>query len=111
MATRQVPLGGSSGLVAIVSESDYERVMKLKWNLGFQGYPKASTPGIGKLHQFILPRTEDVPPKYVVDHANRNILDASKEVLRSVMMYARACTHIRTLRLNWGQANRCRKSP
>lgn len=79
MSTRQIKLAGNTVLSAIVSEADYERVKIHKWYFG-NGYPSAAK--IGKLHVFILPRTPDIPLNYVIDHANRDTLDVTRENLR-----------------------------
>lgn len=79
MSKRQIKLAGNTSLVVTVSEADYERVKIHKWYLN-NGYPSAAN--IGKLHMFILPRTPDVPAKYVIDHANRDTLDVTRENLR-----------------------------
>lgn len=84
MSTRLIKLNGNTTLSAIVSGTDYDSVMNHSWHIGFLGYPTTSPTGIGKLHQFILPRTPDIPEKYVIDHANRNKLDATRENLRFV---------------------------
>ena len=66
----------------IISSVDFERVMALNWYL-WDSYP--SSPKVGRLHSFIMgPRPSTVPEDWVVDHKNRNKLDASRQNLRWV---------------------------
>ena len=56
--------------------------MTFDWYI-WNGYPV--TPKIGKLHLFVMgPRSSSIPEDWVVDHKNRNKLDASRQNLRWV---------------------------
>lgn len=66
----------------IVSDNDYDRVVAHEWRL-WDGYPDNLC--LGSLHQFIIgERPSDVPDNYVIDHANRDVLDARRSNLRWV---------------------------
>ena len=71
-----------SGELFIVSACDFDRVQAEEWRL-WSGYPNSNK--VGQLHKFILgDRPSNVPEKYVIDHANRNIMDARRCNLRWV---------------------------
>lgn len=85
--SRQIPL--SRGLVALVSERDFERVSRYKWSCDGNGYAcrMESYYVDGKrqrrkimLHRFIL----GAPAHLQVDHINHNILDNRRENIRLV---------------------------
>ena len=78
----------------IVSAQDYERVTKLKWVL-WAGYPYNAK--VGKLHKYVIgERPSNVPITWVVDHVNRNKLDASRGNLRWVSKSFNAWNFYRT---------------
>lgn len=84
---KEIPL--SQGMVALVSNEDYERVARFKWTLKRNGnrcyaYRRDYSNG-GRhipLHRFIL----DAPPEMEVDHINGDGLDNRRENIR-------LCTH------------------
>lgn len=75
-------ISAATGEVFVVSDCDYDRVMQHEWRMwAYLFCVKLKL----CLHHFIIgPRPADVPEDYVVDHANRNPLDARRENLRFV---------------------------
>lgn len=74
----------NNGVIVTISAEDLPEVSKHKWRLGAGGYPQGG-PDNRPLHHFIMgPRPGDVPDDYVLDHANRRSLDASRPNLRWV---------------------------
>lgn len=81
MCTRTVPVRG--GLQAIVSAEDYDRVVQCRWAL-WGKYPW-SKQAESKLHNFVFgARPEGVADTYVLDHIDRNPLNATRSNLRWV---------------------------
>jgi hypothetical protein len=80
--------------VAIISRSDKERVLRHNWCVDAQGYVVGRVNDkVTRLHRFLLPGAE------VVDHANRNPLDNTRENLRS-------CTYAQNARNKGKQAGK-----
>ena len=86
MSPREIYL--TREFTALVSERDYERVIRYRWHAHFtrpQGgglvYARATIEGKKVyLHRFILP----TPPELEVHHKNRNTLDCRRSNLKRV---------------------------
>lgn len=87
--TKEVPL--TRGMVAFVSDCDYERVTQYKWHVKASGCDQvvyyAQSTQFGKtamkLHRFIMqPKRGEV-----VDHINHNGLDCRRENMRVVSQH------------------------
>lgn len=91
-----VPLTNSEDF-AIVDDCDFERVSKHSWYLNHQGYPYTSVyvPGYrGKREKLYLHRLIIGAKKgQIVDHADRNPLNAQKSNLR----FATALQNVRNM--------------
>lgn len=85
--TREVPL--TRGMVALVDDADYERVIRHRWHAvsSYGSFYAARQPRKAEgvdcrkriwLHRLIL----DAPEGVLVDHANRATLDCRRENLR-----------------------------
>lgn len=71
-----------SGEDFVVSACDYDRVMEHEWYVWHYLISKELNTS---LHNFIIgPRPADIPEDYVIDHANRDRLNASRSNLRWV---------------------------
>lgn len=65
-----------------VSAEDFDRVSAYSWYI-WGSYP--TSPKIGKLHEFIIgSRPANLPDDWIIDHANRDKMDATRENLRYV---------------------------
>ena len=74
--------GKHKSIKFFISEEDVSRVSKYDWKL-WGKYPHNSD--IGKLHKFIIgSRAEDIPDTFVIDHVDRNPLNAKRSNLRWV---------------------------
>lgn len=81
METLQITI--ADGTVVTISADDYDRVTEHRWRLR-NGYPFCKSLSMC-LHQFIIgQRPSEIPENYVVDHSNRDKLDASRPNLRWV---------------------------
>ena len=80
----KVSLVVSCGATIILSAADVDRVKERRWV--FWGRYLYCCRGLQQyLHSFIIgPRPSDVPEDFVIDHANRDILDVSRDNLRYV---------------------------
>jgi hypothetical protein len=66
--------------IAIISDEDYDRCLKIKWSLTPNKYAQGLFEGKRiMMHHFIFGNPED---GFVVDHINRNKLDNRRENLR-----------------------------
>lgn len=68
--------------VVTISQEDFEQVSKHQWYL-YDAYPtQTNNNTVVKLHQYIMgPRPDDIPADYVIDHADRNPLNATRSNL------------------------------
>ena len=75
----EIPVYNKDGVVAHtkVSEQDFNKVSKLRWNLDKKGYVVSSTKV--RLHRFVLDAKKEDP---LVDHINNDKLDNTRENLR-----------------------------
>jgi hypothetical protein len=83
--TREIPLNGARGGVALVSDEDYDRLSAYRWHQGKAGYVESSFRVNGKtrtvrMHRLVM----DAGAGQEVDHRNRNKLDNRRENLRLV---------------------------
>lgn len=78
---REIPL--TRGRVALVDDSDFERIAARKWHLTSNGYA-ARTEQDGRIRRCILMHREILgfPPAPHVDHADGNPLNNTRENLR-----------------------------
>lgn len=88
---KTLPVHGKmgQGMEAIVSDEDYDRFVGFRWYL-CNGYPvrrhnEKISPGVSRKHQISLHREVmgcSIDDGIIVDHINRNKLDARRENLR-----------------------------
>src|ERR1035437_2518082 len=72
---REIPV---EGVMVIVSESDYDWLIKYKWRLSKDGYAYTGSNRTGMMHRLIMGDN----PGFVTDHKNRIRHDNSRENLR-----------------------------
>lgn len=80
--TVKIPLAGEHGAAkhALVDQSDYERLMAFRWQLGAGGYVVYAPSSSRKIYLHVLVLGER--PGYEVDHVNGNKLDCRRRNLR-----------------------------
>lgn len=81
--TREIPLNGLHGGMALVDDEDYARLSQYRWHQGKKGYVESSFRVDGRtttirMHRLVL----QVLPRIEVDHINRNKLDNRRDNLR-----------------------------
>lgn len=74
----------TKGMVALVDDEDYDRLLKHKWYFGSHGYAVRDTGG-RKNRRAVLMHNEIICPlpTFVIDHLNREKLDNRKCNLRA----------------------------
>jgi hypothetical protein len=78
---KYIPLYGKrgAGKFALVDDDDFERVLKIRWNINKNGYVYNKSHNVLIMSRFILNIND---PKILVDHIDHNKLNNQKENLR-----------------------------